>query len=191
MQQLPKKAGKYMRTCFTAKPGYCLISADYAGQEIRILAAHTRDEHLIRAYNPCYHCEHNQGGKGEYPVKGCEFENHELGSQCNTVDIHSFITKQVYPDIINVPIEEIKNVPEFNRLRSICKSVTFGLAYGSTAVGLANSTGIPLKEAEEVMDKYFKTFPTIKEFIHLCQETVDRDGELMDMVGRCRAFKFA
>ena len=190
-QQLPKKAGKYMRKCFTGKPGYCIISADYAGQEIRILAAHTRDEKLIRAYNPCYHCEHNQNGKGLYKVPNCPFEDHSEGSQCNTVDIHSYITKQVYHDKINVPIEQIKNVPEFNRMRSICKSVTFGLAYGSTAVGLANSTGIPLNEAKEVMHTYFSTFPTIKDYIEKCQLYVDKYGELVDMVGRKRLFKFA
>ena len=139
MQQLPKKAGKYIRTCIIANDDeHCLISADYAGQEIRILAAHTRDEKLLRAYNPCYHCKHNNNGAGENSIMGkCPSESHEEGSECNTVDIHSFITKQVYHDKINVPVEKIKEVPEFNRMRSICKSVTFGLAYGGTAVGLA------------------------------------------------------
>lgn len=121
----------------------------------------------------------------------CKYESHEEGSECNTVDIHSFITKQVYHDRINVPIEKIKEVPEFNRMRSICKSVTFGLAYGGTAVGLANSTGIPLSEAKEVVNLYFKTFPAIKNYIEECQKYVDREGQIVDMVGRRRYFQYA
>lgn len=192
MQQLPKKAGKYIRGCIIGKPKNCLISADYAGQEIRILAAYTRDTKLMRAYNPCYSCEHNPDKQNWFSQMGkCPFENHDEGSQCNTVDIHSYITKQVYSDIINVPIEQIKNVPEFNRLRSICKSVTFGLAYGGTEYGLSRSTGIPLDEAREVLEKYFATFTTIKDYINKCQTYVDQHGEIMDMVGRKRRFEFA
>jgi len=192
MQQLPKKAGKYIRGCIIGKPKTCLISADYAGQEIRILAAYTRDETLMRAYNPCYKCEHNPDKVGWFSKLGnCPFENHDEGSECNTVDIHSYITKQVYADKINVPIEQIKNVPEFNKMRSICKSVTFGLAYGGTEYGLSRSTGIPLDEAREVMEKYFATFKSIKKYIHDCQLYVDQHGEIMDMVGRRRKFEFA
>ena len=191
-QQLPKKAGKYIRGCIIGKPKTCLISADYAGQEIRILAAYTRDETLMRAYNPCYKCEHNPDKVGWFSKLGnCPFENHDEGSECNTVDIHSYITKQVYADKIDVPIEQIKNVPEFNKMRSICKSVTFGLAYGGTEYGLSRSTGIPLDEAREVMEKYFATFKSIKKYIHDCQLYVDQHGEIMDMVGRRRRFEFA
>lgn len=192
MQQLPKKAGKYIRGCIIGKPKTCLISADYAGQEIRILAAYTRDEKLMRAYNPCYHCKHNPDTVGWFSRLGnCPFENHDEGSECNTVDIHSYITKQVYADRIDVPIEQIKNVPEFNKMRSICKSVTFGLAYGGTEYGLSRSTGIPLDEAREVMEKYFDTFRSIKKYIHDCQLYVDEHGDIMDMVGRKRKFQFA
>lgn len=128
-QQLPKKAAKYIREAIKPKPGYCLIGADYSGQEIRIMAAYSGDPKLIKAYNPCYHCEHNDCGKGEFSKFGkCEYETHEdPNSKCNVVDIHSYVTAQVYKDIVDVPVTQIKDHPVWDAYRSRCKAVTFNI----------------------------------------------------------------
>ena len=41
------------------------------------------------------------------------------------------------------------------------------------------------------MDDYFATFPRVKEFIMSCQCYCDETGEITDMVGRVRRFKYA
>src|SRR5690606_36580118 len=46
MQQLPRSGG--FRACFTADPGELLISADFSGVEIRVAAALSQDESLMR-----------------------------------------------------------------------------------------------------------------------------------------------
>lgn len=54
IQQLPKDnkdLGINVRSCFIATPGYKMISCDYSGQELRVLAEVTQDQGLIDAFN--------------------------------------------------------------------------------------------------------------------------------------------
>lgn len=191
-QQLPKKAGKYIRSCIVPRTHkHCLISADYAGQEIRILAAYSGDEKLIQAYNPCYKCPKNKDTKWRCQLGKCSYEEHSPESRCNVMDIHSYITKQIHGDKIDVPIGEIKGHPEYDILRSVAKSVTFALAYGGSAYGIADSNGIPLEEAQAILDLYFETFPGVASYINKCQVFVDAYGYIPDMVNRIRRFKYA
>jgi DNA polymerase I-like protein with 3'-5' exonuclease and polymerase domains/phage/plasmid-associated DNA primase len=46
LQQLPREGG--VRACITADPGHVLISADFSGVEIRVMAALSQDPTLIR-----------------------------------------------------------------------------------------------------------------------------------------------
>jgi DNA polymerase I-like protein with 3'-5' exonuclease and polymerase domains/phage/plasmid-associated DNA primase len=46
LQQLPRQGG--VRACITADPGYTLVSADFSGVEIRVMAALSQDPELIR-----------------------------------------------------------------------------------------------------------------------------------------------
>ena len=46
LQQLPRVGG--VRACITADPGQLLISADFAGVELRVMAALSQDPHLIK-----------------------------------------------------------------------------------------------------------------------------------------------
>lgn len=50
-------------------------------------------------------------------------------------------------------------------LRQNVKSIGFGLAYGLSPKGLAADLNISLQEAEELFDKYFKAFPSIKQLL--------------------------
>lgn len=46
LQQLPREGG--VRACITADPGHVLIGADFAGVEVRVMAALSQDPELIR-----------------------------------------------------------------------------------------------------------------------------------------------
>lgn len=78
LQNLP--ADELTRACFAAEKGYKWISADYQGQESRLIASTANDTAMIDLFN-----------------NGCG-------------DVHSLTAKMAYPDIIkDCPVEEIKS----------------------------------------------------------------------------------
>jgi DNA polymerase I-like protein with 3'-5' exonuclease and polymerase domains/uracil-DNA glycosylase len=82
-------------------------------------------------------------------------------------DLHKETATIVY----GVPIEEVTD-----DMRSMAKSVTFGIAYGETPFSFAPKHGMTVDEAEVVFDKYFKNKPRVKAFIDATHEQVKRDG---------------
>ena len=49
--------------------------------------------------------------------------------------------------------------------RRNAKTANFGILYGISAFGLASRLGIPRGEAKDLIDNYFKTFPTIHKYM--------------------------
>jgi DNA polymerase I-like protein with 3'-5' exonuclease and polymerase domains len=54
--------------------------------------------------------------------------------------------------------------PGHNKKRKISKAITFGLAYGLSAVGLADRLDIGRNEASDLMNQFFTTFPKLKDY---------------------------
>jgi len=50
-------------------------------------------------------------------------------------------------------------------MRARAKMVSYGLAYGMEAYGLAQRLGIEVEEAQAILDQYFAAFPKVKEFM--------------------------
>ncbi|MEX2275264.1 MAG: DNA polymerase I [Actinomycetota bacterium] len=71
-------------------------------------------------------------------------------------------------------------------LRSRAKMVNYGLAYGMNAWGLASRLGITAEEASEIMDAYFASFPSIKEYLEKQVGRAAADGYTETMLGRRR-----
>ena len=92
-------------------------------------------------------------------------------------DIHSTTASQVF----NVPLEEV--TPE---LRRNAKAVNFGIVYGISAFGLSQDLKIGRKEAQEYIDRYFATYPKIKEFIDKTVADAKETGKTATIYGRIR-----
>ncbi|WP_456342951.1 DNA polymerase I [Thermovibrio sp.] len=90
-------------------------------------------------------------------------------------DIHSETAKHLF---------EVKEIDE--KMRRVAKTVNFGIVYGMSPHGLSDRLGIPLKEAEEFIEKYFKNFPKVKEFIDSTLEEAYRKGYVRTLFGRKR-----
>jgi DNA polymerase-1 len=98
----------------------------------------------------------------------------------NGVDIHSATAAKVY----NVPLEKVDRI-----MRSNAKSVNFGIIYGISAFGLSQNIGVTRKEAQEIIDNYFKQFPKVKEYMDWSIEQA-RDKEYVETImGRKRYLK--
>ena len=92
-------------------------------------------------------------------------------------DIHSTTASQVF----GVPLEEV--TPE---LRRNAKAVNFGIVYGISAFGLSQDLNIGRKEAQDYIDRYFATYPKIKEFIDKTVADAKEEGKTSTIYGRIR-----
>jgi DNA polymerase-1 len=74
--------------------------------------------------------------------------------------------------------------------RSIAKSINFGLIYGMGARKLADTINVSNKEAKEFIEKYFASFPTVKNFLNEQKELVKKRGYVETLLKRRRVFDF-
>jgi DNA polymerase-1 len=92
-------------------------------------------------------------------------------------DIHAFVAAQVN----GVPLDTVTR-----DMRSRAKAVNFGIIYGQTAHGLAQSTGMSRSEAQEFISEYFRRYPKIRGFLDQCIEHARRHGYVTTILGRRR-----
>ena len=92
-------------------------------------------------------------------------------------DIHRLTASEVF----HVPFEEVTPLQRRN-----AKAVNFGIVYGISSFGLSQDLSITRKEAQEYIDKYFQTYPKIKEYLDGLVAKGKRDGFVTTMYGRRR-----
>ena len=71
-------------------------------------------------------------------------------------------------------------------MRSRAKAVNFGIIYGQTRWGLASALGISNEEAQAFIDKYFLTYPKVKEYMDNSIQEAYRNGYARTIYGRKR-----
>ncbi len=92
-------------------------------------------------------------------------------------DIHNATASRVFdvePDAVTVD------------QRSKAKMVSYGLAYGMEAYGLAQRLNIPVDEAAPILDAYFVAFPNVKQYMDDTVEQARERGYTETLFGRRR-----
>ena len=79
---------------------------------------------------------------------------------------------------------------EAKEKRNIAKTVNFGLLYGMGQKKLSQTLGITTKEAKEIIEKYFESFPTVKTYFRLIVDNSKEDGYVETLLGRRRYFDY-
>lgn len=97
----------------------------------------------------------------------------------NNVDVHSSTACKVF----GVSLEEVTK-----DMRRKAKAVNFGIIYGQTAYGLSEALGIAPKEAKLFIQKYFETYPMVKEYMDSSVQEAHRKGYVVTKFGRKRFF---
>lgn len=149
LQNIPIRTdrGREIRKAFTSRgDGWTLISADYSQIELRIVAAISGDENMIKAF-----VEHK--------------------------DIHTATAAKVYG------VEESAVTGD---MRRAAKAVNFGIIYGQSAFGLAESLGISRTEAKTIIDNYFTEFSSIKKYMDSTINYAREHGYVETLMGRKR-----
>jgi DNA polymerase-1 len=92
-------------------------------------------------------------------------------------DIHNATAARVFDvDPTTVTIEQ----------RSKAKMVSYGLAYGMEAFGLAQRLGVPISEAQQILDAYFVAFPAVHDYMERTIAEAREKGYTETLFGRRR-----
>lgn len=93
------------------------------------------------------------------------------------IDVHTITASKVF----EVPIDEVTK-----EMRYKAKAVNFGIVYGQSKYGLAKTLKITSAEADNFINKYFETYPGIKDYMHNMVELVEKQGYVETIFGRRR-----
>ena len=92
-------------------------------------------------------------------------------------DLHSFVGSRAF----GVPIDEV--TPDMRRR---VKAMSYGLAYGLSAYGLASQLKISTEEAKIQMEQYFARFGGIRDYLRDVVDQARKDGYTSTVFGRRR-----
>jgi DNA polymerase I len=92
-------------------------------------------------------------------------------------DIHTATASKVY----NIDLKDVTK-----EMRSKAKTANFGIIYGISSFGLSQRMRIPRKEAKELIDGYFLSYPGVRQFMDECIKLAMEKGYVETMFGRRR-----
>ena len=158
LQQIPSR-NKDIRKIFKAREGHVLIGSDFSAIEPRILATVSQDPTMLRTFN-------------------------------DGIDIYASMASLIF----GVPYEECLEFhpetgakqPEGKDRRTQTKSVLLGIMYSRGARAIAEQFGRNAQWGQELIDNFYKSFPSIKEIIIKSQYQAEKLGFVCTITGRKR-----
>jgi DNA polymerase I len=157
IQQIPRNSVEApFRECVNPQEGNLLVVSDYSSFEMRILAELSGDQKMIKALT-------------------------------DDLDIHSYTASLMFNKPYTTDFKK-----QFPELRQIAKPIGFGLMYGMGPMGLITQieaqTGnrITAEESEDYINKYFASYPSVKQFLDKMSRDAIRNGWSATPAGRKR-----
>ena len=97
----------------------------------------------------------------------------------NGEDIHALTASKIH----EVALDEVTK-----SMRRSAKAVNFGIIYGISAFGLSKNIGVRPYEAKEFVEKYFATYPSVKQYMDSNALFAENNGYIRTLAGRLRYF---
>lgn len=107
----------------------------------------------------------------------CAREDNLIEAFCSGEDIHTKTAASVF----EVPLEGVTK-----DMRYKAKAVNFGIIYGQSKYGLAKALNIAPFAAEMFIEKYFATYPQVKEYMKNTIKFAHENGYVETIFGRKR-----
>ena len=95
----------------------------------------------------------------------------------NNEDIHASTAAKIF----GINIKEVTK-----EQRSHAKIVNFGIIYGVSAFGLSNQTNLTRSESKVIIDNYYNSYPSLKEFMTNQINYARENGFVKTLIGRKR-----
>jgi DNA polymerase-1 len=163
LQNIPVRGtgvGNKIRQAFIAEKGYRLLSLDYSQIELRIVAHLAQDKNMMRVFK-------------------------------NGEDIHANTAREIFGiSSSSSPSGRGQGEGEITKdMRRDAKTINFGILYGLSSFGLSSRIGeISRAEAKEFIEKYFKAYPQVEDYIEQIKLQVNEEGFVRNELGRLRKF---
>ncbi|WP_284139809.1 MULTISPECIES: DNA polymerase I [unclassified Virgibacillus] len=93
------------------------------------------------------------------------------------VDIHT----QTAMDVFHVEKDEVTS-----NMRRQAKAVNFGIVYGISDYGLSQNLGITRKEAKQFIERYFESYPGVKQYMEEIVQQAKHQGYVTTLMHRRR-----
>lgn len=93
------------------------------------------------------------------------------------LDIHT----KTAMDVFHVEADDVTG-----NMRRTAKAVNFGIVYGISDYGLSQNLGITRKEAKTFIDRYFESYPGVKDYMESVVENARERGYVTTMLNRRR-----
>ena len=94
-------------------------------------------------------------------------------------DLHRFVGARIF----DVAPDDVTPL-----MRTKVKAMSYGLAYGLSAYGLAQQLAMTPGEAKELMSEYFRRFGNVRDYLRTVVEKAKQDGFTETLFGRRRPF---
>ncbi len=107
-------------------------------------------------------------------------EENMMSAFRNGEDIHKSTAAKVF----NVNLEDVTRDQ-----RSNAKTVNFGIIYGVSAFGLSNQTDLSRGESADLIDAYYKSYPSLRNYINDQVQSARENGYVQTISGRRRYLK--
>ena len=147
-----------MARTINTRTKYVLIGSDFSQQEPRLLSHYSQDENMITAYKQ---------GKDLYAT------------------IASGVYKMGYWDCME-RYEDGSPNPEGKKRRQSVKAILLGIMYGRGARAIAEQIGSTVERAQEIVDDFYKSFPSVKTWMDASLTKLKERNYVEDFYGRRR-----
>ena len=104
-------------------------------------------------------------------------DEHLIEAFNSDIDVHTLTASKVF----GVKIDEVTK-----DMRRKAKAVNFGIIYGQSKYGLAKNLNISNTQAQEFIDKYFESYPKIKQYMQDKIDFANEHGYVETILGRRR-----
>ena len=104
-------------------------------------------------------------------------DEHLINAFNSDIDVHTLTASKVFG-------VEVENVTKDMRRKA--KAVNFGIIYGQSRYGLAKALNISNTQAQEFIDKYFESYPKIKQYMQDKIDFANENGYVETLLGRKR-----
>ena len=171
LQNIPSKGdvGKMLRRAFTAGDGYDLIVADYSQMEMCVMAHMSGDRAMIDAITDGLDLHSFTASK----MLGVEYEHVLIAKWMKDLpDMYCGVEQGLehWPEYDAETLQDIsRRMKDLVAARTAAKAIGFGLMYGRGPGALAEELGVSRTEAKDLIQQWFDTFPSVREYIEWVQ----------------------